>query len=187
MNQRSTLKMRRSALQVDAHHLLDVGVLDLDRDLLAAVQARPVDLADRRRGDRLGRELREQLGRAAAAELLAQARLDVAVRARRHLILQPLELLAERVGQEVGHDADELADLDEQAAQPQDRGLDPARVPAVLGLGQPLDRLGPAKPARDRQHEIGERDLGGHEVGDDTGGNGRRHGAPTIALVPGPR
>ena len=124
MNQRSTPKMRRSALQIDADDLLDVRVLDLDRDLLAAVQARAVDLADRRRGHRLGRELGEQLARAAAAELLAQARLDVAVGPRRHLILQPLELLAERVGQEVGHDADQLADLDEQAPQPQDRGLD---------------------------------------------------------------
>ena len=151
MNQRKHVEDAAQRVQVDAHHLFDVRVLNLDRDRLAAVQARPVDLTDRRRRDRLLRELREQLRRSAAAELLAQARLDVAVRARRHLILQPLELLAERVGEEVRHDADELADLDEQAAQPQDRGLDPARVPAVLLLGQPFDGLGPAKPARDRE------------------------------------
>ena len=67
----------------------------------------------------------------------------------RNLVLQPLELLAERVGQEVRHDADELADLDEQAAQPQDRRLDAARVRAVLGRGHPFDGLRPAKAARD--------------------------------------
>ena len=78
---------------------------------------------------------------AAAAELLAQARLDVPVGPRRHLVLQALQLLAELVGQEVGHDADELADFDEQAPQPEDGGLDAARVASVLGEGQALDGL----------------------------------------------
>ena len=151
--------------QIDADDLLDVGVLDLDRHLLARRQPRAVHLADRRRGDRHGRELREHLGRRAPAKLLAQPRLDVAGGAGRNLILQPLQLLPERVGQDVGHDADELPHLDEEPAQLDDGGLDPAGVPAVLLQRQALDRGRTAKPARDRQAEIRDRDLGGHEVG----------------------
>jgi len=61
------------------------------------VQPGAVDLADRCGCDRLGRKLREDIRRAAAAELLAQAGLDVLVRARGNLILKALELLAERI------------------------------------------------------------------------------------------
>ena len=125
-----------------------------------------VHLADRRRGDRLGRELGEHLGRRAPAELLAQARLDVAVGAGRNLILQPLQLLAKGVGQNVGHDADELADLDEQAAQLDDGGLESGgRSCGASPASARAMAAGAAKPPRDRQAEIRQRDLGGHEVG----------------------
>ena len=113
----------------------------------------------------------------AAAELLAQARLDVVVGARRHLILQPAQLVAKRVGQEVGHDADELADLDEQAAQPDDRRLDAARVQLMLGARGALIRLGAAKAARQHQPDVRQRHLSSHEVrGQQTRGAGHGGG-----------
>ena len=48
-------------VEIAADDLFDVRVLDLDRDLRAIVHARDVDLADRRRCDRLALEVREQL------------------------------------------------------------------------------------------------------------------------------
>jgi hypothetical protein len=75
-----------------------------------------MDLTDGRRGDRLDRKLGEQLRRTLAAEFLTQSILDVAIGTRRDLVLQALELLAEGIGEEVRHDADELPHLDEQAA-----------------------------------------------------------------------
>ena len=76
------------------------------------------------------------------------------VGARRHLILQPLELVAERLGEEVGHDADELADLDEQALQLDDGALDAAGVAPVRGQGEALDGLRAAKAAGDGEPEV---------------------------------
>ena len=87
-------------------------------------------------------ELGEDFVGRAPAELLAQTGLDVLVGPGRHLILQPFELAAKGLGQEVGHDADELADLDEQALQLDHRLLDPAGVAPVGGLGDSA-RAGP--------------------------------------------
>ena len=117
-------------VEVAADDLLDVGVLHLDRDLGAVDQAREVDLPDRGRGERALVELREHL-LGAATVLLDQPLLDVLVRARRHRVLQPLELAAELLGKEVRHDRDQLPDLDEQALELDDRALDPARVAEV--------------------------------------------------------
>jgi hypothetical protein len=116
--------------QIAPHDLLDVGVLHLHRDLLAGVEARDVDLTDRCRCDRPRLELRERFGHR-TTELLDDARLDVLVRARRHCVLQSLELATELLGEEVRHDGDQLADLDEQALELDDRALDAARVAKV--------------------------------------------------------
>src|SRR5215510_12175040 len=69
-------------VEVAAHDLLDVGVLDLDRDLGAALQVRHVDLTDRRRGDRPVLEAGEQLVRG-PVELLVDPGFDVDVGPRR--------------------------------------------------------------------------------------------------------
>src|SRR5207244_1663096 len=77
--------------------------------------------------------------RAAALKLLAEAPLHVAVGARGDGVLQSGELGAELLGEEVGHDRDELAHLDEEALQPPDGALDAARVAHV---GADRERLG---------------------------------------------
>ena len=151
--------------QIDGDDLLDVGILHLDRDLLARRQARAVHLADRRRGDRPLVELGEQLARR-LAELLAQALLDLGVGPRRHLVLQPLELGAELLGQKVRHDRDELPDLDEQPLQPRDRAVHAARVAADVSCA-PARRSPPASgsaPAR-LQRQIRQDDARGRPVG----------------------
>ena len=105
--------------QVGPDDLLDVGVLHLDRDLLArragaprgpgrstprrSAPARTRRTPRRRRGRRTPRAGAPRCpGRGAAAPGPAG----------------PSSSRAERLGQEVGHDADELADLDEQPLQP---------------------------------------------------------------------
>jgi hypothetical protein len=84
-------------------HQADVGLedrpdlrpLDLHRDALAGVQCCPVDLADRRRGERRGRERREDLLRP-AAQLLADDLADLLVRERPDLVEQLEKLVAVR-------------------------------------------------------------------------------------------
>ena len=140
------------------HDLLDVRVLHLDRHVLAGVQPRLVHLTDRGRRHRLGREFREQRLGVAPPELLLQSIADVGIGTRRHLILQGLELVAKGVGEEVGHDADELPDLDEQPPQLDDGRLDAQGIAAMLLPGQPRDRVVAAKTASDGQPQVGQRD-----------------------------
>jgi hypothetical protein len=138
-------------VEVRLHDLLDVGVLDLDRDLGAVVKPREMDLADRGRGDRALLELREHLAR--RADVLAQPSLDILERPRRHRVLKPLELAPKLLGQEVRHDRDQLTDLDEQTLQPDDRALDAARVPEVQRVQLVLDpRLGVPARAQPQPH-----------------------------------
>ena len=71
----------------------DARALDLDRDLLATVKDRPVDLADRRGRERLRAErLEDRLG--LAAELAPDDLADPFVRERRDLIEQLEQLVA---------------------------------------------------------------------------------------------
>ena len=100
-------------------------------------------------------ELGEHLVGSTPAELLAQPRLDVLVGPGRHLVLQPLQLAPERLGQEVGHDADQLADLDEQALQLDHRLFNAAGIPTVGLLGQGFQAIGPAEATLQRQPHIG--------------------------------
>ena len=102
-------------------------------------------------------------------DLLAELRLDalgdLVERARRHLILQPLELAAERVGQEVRHDREQLADLDEQALELEDRDVDAPRVPPVdLADALAAVRLAEEPRLRGEPH-VAEDDLERRRVG----------------------
>ena len=80
----------------------------------------------------------------AASHLLAEAPVDICVRPRRNLILQPLELPPKLFRQEVGHDADELTDLEEQPLKPRDRPLDEAGVLEMRALPHGLRDAGRA-------------------------------------------
>jgi hypothetical protein len=111
-----------------------------------------------------GIELGEDLVGTAAAELLAQPRLDVGIGTRRHLILQALQLAAKVLGEEVRHDADELADLDEEALQLDHRALHAAGVPAMDLEGQPLDRLARTEAPAHREPQVRDHDLRGDQV-----------------------
>src|SRR5436190_17956779 len=72
----------------------------------------------------------------ASSEFLAEPGLHFLERARRNAVLKLLQLGAEFRRQEVRQNADELADLDEQAAQIEDRVREAPRVSLV-----PLDEL----------------------------------------------
>jgi len=80
-----------------------------------------------------------------ATEFLAQPDLDLRKGTRGHAVLQGFQLLAKGIGKQVGHDADELADLDEKALQIDDGGqhalgvlaVDPIRqVHCILAVAQ---------------------------------------------------
>ena len=140
--------------QVGLDDLLDVRVLHLDRDLAAVLEAREMHLPDRRRSDRGPIELREDFVGTAPTELLAQTRLDVLVGPGRNLVLQAFEPAAKRLGEEVGHDADQLADLDEQALQLDHRLLDPAGVAPVGLLGDLLQLVRAHEAALEREPQV---------------------------------
>ena len=114
-------------LEIEPHDLVDVAVLHLDRDARPVLELRLVHLAERRAGERAPLEAREELVDR-PAELGLDALLDLLEGPRRHLILQPLEPGAELLGEEVRHDGEELADLDEEALELEDRALDAPRV-----------------------------------------------------------
>ena len=67
----------------------------------------------------------------AAPSSLSRAGLGLLEGPRRDLVLQAFELPAELRGQEVCHDRQQLADLDEEALQTEDGGVDAARVAGV--------------------------------------------------------
>jgi hypothetical protein len=117
--------------QIDANDLVDVGILNLDRDGQAGLGAGAMNLPNRCRGHRLGRKRGKDLTGAPTGKLLGKALLDVVVGPGRHAILQRLQLGAKRLRQHVGHDADELTDLDEQPAEPLDATVNPPRIATV--------------------------------------------------------
>src|SRR5690606_8735981 len=106
---------------------------------------------------------REQLRRR-RAELFLDSRGDLLERARRDLVLQPFQLRAERLREEVRHDRQRLADLDEEALELEDRLVDALRVPPVdlrqvlLAVPAPEDLRLPEEP------EVAEDDLKGRRV-----------------------
>ena len=90
--------------------------LHLDGDAVAVREHRAVDLADRRRRDRLAVELEEEaLDR--LTEVLADDALDLLVRERAHVVLEPAELGDDVRRQDVGPHREELAELDERRAE----------------------------------------------------------------------
>src|SRR5207244_10136599 len=103
-------------------------ILDLDRHLAAVTQAAPVDLRQRRRGDRRRLEGREHLVET-SAELALEVWTELLERTRRHAVLELGEDLDVLRGQDVGTRAEELADLDRQPLEPG---------------GEPVGRLGAA-------------------------------------------
>ena len=119
---RHPLEQRHEQLhvaQVGLDRLGDARVLDLDRDVVALVRRRAVDLADRRGGDRALVERREVLVERAAEVALGdlahvlEGDLRRAVAQRRQALL---ELLALALGDEVEVDGGEhLADLHRRA------------------------------------------------------------------------
>ena len=90
--------------------------LHLDGDDVAVREHRTVDLADRGRGQRLAVEFEEEtLDR--LAELLADDALDLFVRERAHVVLEPAQLGDDVRRQHVGPHREELAELDEGRAE----------------------------------------------------------------------
>jgi len=141
MNQRSTAKMRFERAQVGADEFLDVGYCTLTATGLArreprAVARGPIDRPDDHRSARLaktseGARPPNSSRRRASMSLYGRGAPGPAV----------LQLLAKSVGKEVRHDADELADLDEEAAQPEDwRPRCGGRVALVLLAREALRR-----------------------------------------------
>jgi hypothetical protein len=131
--------------QVDLDDGGDVRVEELDRQALAAVAARLVDLTEGRGRDRLARERRERLvGRLAegAPERLGH----LLVRLRRNFILKPLELLGVGARQERAHDREDLPQLDVDAAQPDEAAVHAARVAAVHSLPAVPEALAAKEP-----------------------------------------
>ncbi len=116
--------------EIELHHLVDVFVLDLHRDAAAVLRLRLVDLSERRARDARAIEaLEERVD--FSAELVLDALRDLFERARRDLVLKPLELAAELFGKKVRHDRQELSDLDEQTLKLEDRRVDERRVAFV--------------------------------------------------------
>ena len=67
----------------------------------------------------------------ARTEVVLYALRDLLEGPRRDLILEPLELGPKLFGEEVRHDRQELADLDEQPLEPKDRRVDAPCVSLV--------------------------------------------------------
>ena len=103
-------------VDVGLEGLADVRPLDLDRDDVAVVEAGPVDLPDRRRGERLVLEGREgDLG--LGAELATDDLADLVVAERRDLVEQPEQLVAVGDRQDVVAQGQHLAELHPRPAE----------------------------------------------------------------------
>jgi hypothetical protein len=116
--------------EIEAHDAVDVVVLHLHRHDHAVAGHGAVHLPEAGARDGLLVALGVAL-RHLAPEVRLDAQGDLGVGARRHLVLQPLELAPKLLGQEVGEDREELADLDEEPLQHQDGALDALGVPLV--------------------------------------------------------
>ena len=120
--------------QVGGNEPLDSGALHLDHDLRPVHQTGPVHLGERRRGLRHRLEAGENLFHR-PPELDGDQGPDVGQRLRRHLVLQPLQLIGDRGWQDVHACAEELAQLDQDAA---------------LRHREPAEPFRPGLPARQR-------------------------------------
>jgi hypothetical protein len=109
-DQRDDLRHEAEDADVGGGAALDVRALDLDHDAAAVVQARGVDLGDRRRRQRLRVELGVELV-GARAQLDGERALDVGVGEGLDAIERLLELLAVGLGEEAVRRGDELAEL----------------------------------------------------------------------------
>ena len=94
----------------------DAGPLNFDDHVFTAGQPREMDLRQRRRGFGPGLKLLEDLA-GGPAEFLEDHGLHVFRPLRRHLVLQAGQFAGDRLRQDVYADAEELAQLDEHAAQ----------------------------------------------------------------------
>ena len=94
----------------------NAGPQYLDRDLATVVQAREVDLRNRRAGDRTGFEMSKHLVDRPVVRALERGEHEFG-RERRHLVLQLGELIGNVRRQQIPACGQELAEFDENRAQ----------------------------------------------------------------------
>ncbi len=150
-------------LEIEPRDRVDVTMLHLDGDARAIFQIGLVHLPERRARDGPAFEAAEELIDR-ASEIGEDALLDVRERARRHLVLEALEARSKLLGEEVGHDAEELADFDEETLKLDDRALDAHRVLAMGGPNPVVVPTRAEKPASEAEPEVGEDHLKCGEV-----------------------
>ena len=102
--------------EIPVNLLADARALHLDGDLAAAAQDGAMHLAERGGGNRQAIELEEGV-RHADAQLLANGPLDVFVRERLDVVLQPRERVQVRRRKQVGARGEDLSELDERRAE----------------------------------------------------------------------
>ena len=161
----------RGVAQVGLDRLRDARVLDLDRHVAAVVQPRAVDLADRRRGDRRGGELREVLLQRAAEVVDDHAPHPLEGHLRR-VVAQRGELGLERLALALGHQLEvdgrqdlaelhrralHLAELRDELVGEREGALGVGRLGLLVGAQAVGDlRAGPARGlAGDEAAELG--------------------------------
>ena len=116
LGQLDQLRAALEDLQVGGDATADARSLDLDDDLLAAVQGRVVHLGDRRRRERLVVEGGEQvLG--VVAEVLDEQLVDFVGVCGRHPVEQAAELAAQLLAERARAGRDDLAELDVGGAE----------------------------------------------------------------------
>jgi hypothetical protein len=100
-------------IEVALDDLFDAGPAHLDGNLQPVRELRTVDLRNRRCGERLRIDLREEV----AVELFVQHLLDLRERHRRYLVDEPRQLLDVDIGKQVRPRREELAELDVRRAE----------------------------------------------------------------------
>src|SRR3990170_2138825 len=101
LQRRQDAQEESNAVQVRLYHVPDARILDLHGHRAAVFERGPVDLGERRRGDRLGFEVGEDVGQG-TAELAGDLPLDDGEGAGRHLVLETRKGVDVLVGDEVG-------------------------------------------------------------------------------------
>ena len=134
---------------------LHVGAQDLDRAFAPAGQHGEMHLRDGRARHRLRLELLEHFGHRPAEGTL-QLGVGEFGRKRRHLVLQPRELVGDVGGQQVAPRGQHLAELDEQGPQ----GLEREAQAHCARLGQPA----PEQHALHRHEQKARARVGEHEL-----------------------
>ena len=99
--------------EIPVNLLADARTLHFDGDLAAAAQDGAMHLAERGGGNRQAIEFDERV-RDADAELLANGPLDVFVRERLDVVLQPRERIQVGRREQVGARGEDLTELDER-------------------------------------------------------------------------